>query len=146
MKSKTYNDMLSFSTFLERFEYLRLYGSVGKETFGFDRYLNQSFYRSKEWRTFRRDIIVRDNGCDLGIDDREIRDRIIIHHINPITVDDVINRSEKLLDPNNVVCVSSITHEAIHYGDSSLLFLEPIERKLNDTCPWKTERLYHEKL
>lgn len=135
--SRDYNGMLQCKTFLDRFEYLKLLGSVGVETFGGNRYLNQAFYTSKEWRRFRRDIIVRDFGCDLCDETREIHDGIVIHHIDPITIDDIINNSRKLFDPNNVVCTTKNTHRAIHYGDSSLLILDPVIRRPNDTCPWK---------
>lgn len=134
---RTYSELIRLPTFKERFRYARLDGAVGKETFGFDRYLNQMFYSSGEWKRFRRDIIVRDLGCDLGVEGREIGDRITIHHLNPISVEDIINRSELLLDPENAICVDSITHKAIHYGDESLLIMEPIERSKNDTCPWR---------
>ena len=137
MSIKSYSELMLIPTFIERYRYLRIGGTIGEETFGFDRYLNQKFYTSDEWRNFRRDIIVRDMGCDIGIDDREIQGRIIIHHINPITINDILRRSEKLLDPENVICVSDITHKAIHYGDESLLIAEPIERSAFDTCPWK---------
>lgn len=135
---KTYSELITLPTFEERYRYLKLSGEVGKETFGFDRWLNQIFYNSKEWRTFRRDIIVRDMGCDLGIEGREIGGRIFIHHIEPIKLDDILHRRiEVLMNPNNVICVSFETHNAIHYGDESLLILLPIERTPNDTCPWR---------
>ena len=137
MMTKTYSEMVEFPTFEERFEYLKLGGKVGEATFGFDRYLNQTLYRSAEWRRFRNKIIVRDQGCDLGIEDRSIGDRVIIHHLNPITIDDIVKRHPCLFDPENVVCVSFMTHEAIHYGDDSLLIKNPIERRPNDTCPWR---------
>lgn len=116
---------------------MRLGGEVGKETFGFERYLNQSFYSSVEWKAFRRDIIVRDMGCDLGIADREIRGLIMIHHINPISVDDIKRGHDCLMDPENSICTSFNTHNAIHYGDEKLLIVPPIERTKNDTCPWR---------
>jgi hypothetical protein len=128
---------MSFHTFEERYEYLRLGSKVGEATFGYDRYLNQILYKSPEWRRFRDEIIIRDNGCDLGCLDRELRERIIVHHINPISVEDVINRSPKVFDPENVICVSHNTHEAIHYGNEDLLVKNPIERRPNDTCPWR---------
>lgn len=135
---KTYSELITLPTFEERYRYLKLSGEVGKETFGFDRWLNQVFYNSKEWRTFRRDIIVRDMGCDLGIEGREIGGRIFIHHIEPIKLDDILHRRiEVLMNPDNVICVSFETHNAIHYGDESLLILLPIERTPNDTCPWR---------
>ena len=135
---KTYSELITLPTFRERYEYLRLGGMIGEETFGFDRYLNQLFYSSKEWKDFRRDIIIRDMGCDLGIVDFEIFGRIILHHINPISIDDIKLRNiECLLNPENVICTSFNTHNAIHYGDDSLLPSEPIERMKNDTCPWR---------
>lgn len=145
MTAKTYNlhrsykELSRLSTFLERFNYLRLSGIVGEATFGSDRYLNQVLYTSPEWRSFRNQVILRDNGCDLGISGRDILgDRIIIHHINPLTVEDVEKRSSVIFDLDNVVCVSHNTHQAIHYGDASLLPKDPIERMPNDTCPWKS--------
>lgn len=135
---KTYSELISFSTFEDRYNYLKLNGAVGEETFGPDRYLNQSFYKSNEWKQLRHHIIVRDNGCDLGIDDRIIGGRIIIHHINPIIIDQVKSIDYFLCDPENLICVSNNTHQAIHYGDEALLILsKPIERHRNDTCPWK---------
>lgn len=134
---RTYSELITIPTFEERYRYLRLGGKVGAETFGYDRYLNQILYTSKEWRSFRDDIIIRDDGCDLGCKGFEINSLIIVHHINPITVEDVLNRSSKVFDPNNVICVSHNTHEAIHYGDESLLPLLPVERYKNDTCPWR---------
>lgn len=134
---KTYSEMILLPTFLERFRYLQIGGMVGAETFGFDRYLNQSLYRTAEWKRFRNEIIVRDNGCDLGCDDRTIYGKILVHHINPLTVEDIINRHSCVFDPDNVICVSLDTHNAIHYGDEELLMLGPIERTKNDTCPWR---------
>lgn len=137
MNTKTYSELMSFKTFEERYRYLRIRGEVGVETFGSDRYLNQIFYSSKEWKKFRRDIIIRDMGCDLGVEDREISGQVLIHHLNPITIDDILNRRACLMDPENAICVSFNTHQAIHYGDENLLVLESIERTRNDTCPWK---------
>lgn len=135
---KTYSELITLPTFEERYRYLKLGGEVGKETFGFDRWLNQVFYNSKEWKTFRRDIIVRDMGCDLGIEGREIGGRIYIHHIEPIKLDDILHRRlEVLMNPNNAISVSFDTHNAIHYGDESLLLTVPVERSPNDTCPWR---------
>lgn len=134
---RTYSELMVLPTFEERYEYVRIGGRVGDETFGFDRYLNQMFYNSHEWRRFRRDIIVRDMGCDLAIEDREIGGLIIVHHLNPINIDDVLRRSEVLMNPENVICVSDNTHKAIHYGDESLLTTAPVERRRNDTCPWR---------
>lgn len=135
--TKTYSELISLKTFEERYRYLRIGATVGEDTFGHDRYLNQRFYSTPEWKKFRRSIIIRDMGCDLGIEDREINGLIILHHINPITIDDVLQRRECLMDPENVICVSFNTHQAIHYGDESILIQGPIERKMNDTCPWK---------
>ena len=136
---RSYHELARLSTFEERYEYLRLSGMVGQATFGSDRYVNQILYKSSEWRSFRNQVIIRDNGCDLGIPGRDIiGDRIIIHHINPLTVEDVENKSSVIFDLDNVICVSHNTHQAIHYGDQSLLPKDPVERSPNDTCPWKT--------
>jgi hypothetical protein len=137
MSIKTYSELMSLSSFKERYEYLRLRGNVGVDTFGFDRYLNQNFYRSAEWRRVRDQVIVRDNGCDLGIEDRMIPGRILIHHMNPITEKDILYHSEFLMDPEYLICVSHNTHNAIHYGDDSILIQEPVVRTKNDTCPWR---------
>lgn len=134
---KTYSELIKLPTFIERYRYLRLTGRVGEDTFGFDRYLNQIFYRSAEWKRVRDFVIVRDNGCDLGIEDRAIYGKILIHHMNPITDKDILNATDILLNPEYLICVSHITHNAIHYGDESLLITEPIVRTKNDTCPWK---------
>ena len=134
---KTYSELITIPTFEERFEYLKLDGRVGAETFGFDRYLNQAFYKSDEWLSIRDYVITRDNGCDLGVEGYEIYRRIIIHHMNPITKEDIIQRSKILLDPENLITTIKRTHDAIHYGDSNLLVKAPIERSKNDTCPWR---------
>lgn len=134
---RTYTELISLPTFEDRFEYLRLKGQVGKETFGFDRYLNQAFYKSEEWKSVRDQVILRDNGCDLAMEGREIREKILIHHMNPITKEDIINRSEFLLDPEYLICTIKNTHDAIHYGDERLLIKDPIQRRKNDTCPWR---------
>lgn len=134
---RTYKELQQLQTFDERFKYLQLHGQIGKETFGYNRYLNQQFYRSKEWKDVRRIVILRDHGCDLGIMDRLITGRIYIHHMNPITRDDLVNRSDLVLNPNYLICVSSMTHEAIHYGDKDLLISDYIERSPYDTCPWR---------
>ncbi len=133
---RSYEGLIKIPTFEERFEYLKLSGRIGETTFGSDRFLNQVFYNSPEWKRFRKAVIVRDNGCDLGVDGYEIYDRVIIHHINPITPEDIEERSSVLMDMDNVICVSFNTHEAIHYGDASLLPKAPIERYPNDMCPW----------
>lgn len=137
MMIRTYSELIQYSTFEDRFKYLSLKGQVGEETYGFDRWINQRFYKSREWKQIRNLIIVRDSGCDLGISGREIQDRIIIHHMNPILLKDITDSTSYLLDPEYLICVSHITHEAIHYGDESLLITEPVERKPHDTCPWK---------
>ena len=134
---RTYSELITIPTFEERFEYLKLNGSVGLETFGYDRYLNQILYNSQEWRRFRPKIIVRDNGCDLACDGYEIFGKILIHHINPITAQDILNRNPKVFDPENVITTVHNTHNAIHYGDENLLITAPIERSRNDTCPWR---------
>ena len=134
---RTYSELITIPTFEERFEYLKLNGSVGLETFGQDRYLNQILYNSPEWRRFRPEIIVRDNGCDLACEGYEIFGKILIHHINPITAKDILNRNPKVFDPENVITTVHNTHNAIHYGDENLLITAPIERNRNDTCPWR---------
>lgn len=137
MSIRTYSELITIPTYKERFEYLRLSGSVGQETFGFDRYLNQVFYRSQRWKDARDFVIMRDNGCDLAMDGHEIHERIIIHHMNPITIEDIERESEYLLDPEYLICTIHNTHNAIHYGDEKLLIVEPIVRTRNDTCPWR---------
>lgn len=136
MSIKTYSELITLPTYKERFNYLKLSGVVGKETFGHARYLNQIFYKSPEWKAFRRTIIIRDNGCDLGCEGYDIFGSVIIHHINPITKEDILNRSPKLLDPENAITTIDITHKAIHYGDENLLMTAPIERRKGDTCLW----------
>lgn len=135
--NKTYSELCEIKSFEERFEYLKLNGIVGTDTFGFNRYLNQILYRSSEWKKIRNKVIIRDNGCDLGIEGYDISGRILIHHINPITIEDVRNRNSIIFDLNNLITVSHNTHNAIHYGDKDLLITGPVERKPNDTCPWK---------
>lgn len=137
MSIKTYSELITLSTFEERFRYLRLRGAVGEDTFGFDRYLNQAFYRSAEWKRVRDLVIIRDNGCDLAFEGREIYGRILIHHMNPISVKDIQDASDILLNPEYLICVTHETHNAIHYGDENKLIKAPIERTKNDTCPWK---------
>lgn len=135
---KSYTELIAIPTYEERFEYLKIGGMIGLATFGGSRYLNQALYGSPEWKAFRRNIILRDKACDMAFDGAEVSDRIVIHHINPITVDEVLNRDPDLFDPENVVAVSDTTHKAIHYGDASLLpHLKPIERVPNDMCPWR---------
>lgn len=137
MSIKTYSELIALPTFEERYKYLKLSGKVCEDTFGFDRYLNQVFYRSKEWKSIRDRVITRDNGCDLGIEGREIYGRILIHHMNPIRKEDILQRSEFLLNPEYLICTVKNTHDAIHYGDESLLMTAPVERTKNDTCPWR---------
>ena len=137
MSIKTYSELITIPTFEERFEYLKLNGKVGEETFGFDRYLSQALYRSKEWLNVRDYVIVRDCGCDLGISDREIHTRVFVHHMNPISKNDILRRSDFLLNPEYLICTSKNTHDAIHYGDRNLLLSDLVERRRNDTCPWR---------
>lgn len=137
MSIRTYSELITFPTFRDRFEYLRLDGTVGKETFGFDRYLNQMLYRSQRWKSARDYVIIRDNGCDLAMEGHEIPGRIIIHHMNPITIEEIQQESEDLFDPEFLICTIHNTHNAIHYGDEKLLVVEPIVRTPNDTCPWR---------
>lgn len=135
---KTYSELIKLQTFDERFRYLKLEGQVGIETFGFDRYLNQKFYKSNEWSRVRRYVISRDNGCDLGIEEREIPNgvRIIVHHMNPISIDDIFEKNDWIFDPEFLICTIKRTHDAIHYSDESILYSDPIERKPNDTTLW----------
>lgn len=137
MGIRCYSELSGLATFEERYAYLQLKGTVGAETFGFDRYVNQVFYRSKEWKTVRDLVIVRDNGCDLGVPGYEIHGRILIHHLNPISVEDIERRTELLLNPEYLICTTHTTHNAIHYGDEGLLIRSPIQRTKHDTCPWK---------
>ena len=137
MNIRTYSELIKLPTFEERYAYLRLGGRVGEATFGFDRYLNQMFYKSDEWLSIRDKVIVRDNGCDLGIEGREIESSILIHHMNPISKKDILERSDFLLNPKYLICTIKNTHDAIHYGDENLLIKDPIERRKNDTCPWR---------
>ena len=145
---KTYSELITIPTFKERFKYLQLDGQVGKETFGYDRYLNQILYNSQDWRRFRNDIIIRDNACDLAHEDHEIPSwkdkhgrirgpKILIHHINPIVIDDIMGRNPIIFDPENVITTTLLTHNAIHYSNENLLPKEPIKRSQNDTCPWR---------
>lgn len=136
---RTYSELITLPTFEERFEYLKLGGEIGKETFGYDRVFNQRFYTSREWKRIRDYVILRDNGCDLAMLGHEICEyqKIFIHHLNPITLEDIEKRTEILLDPEFLITTIHPTHNAIHYGDISLLTIKPIERIKNDTCPWK---------
>lgn len=137
MTIRTYSELIKLQTFEERFNYLRLGRCVGKETFGFDRYINQQFYRSTEWKRVRNLVILRDNGCDLGVKDRPIYERILIHHMNPVAIEDIQNGTDFLLNPEYLISTTHSTHNAIHYGDTNLLSRDPIERRPGDTCPWK---------
>lgn len=134
---RTYSELIKLRTFEERFRYLQLNGRVGEETFGFDRYLNQKFYNDPEWLRIRDQVIIRDNGCDLAMPDREIKTRILVHHMNPINKEDILRRSDFLLNPEYLICTIKATHDAIHYGDESKLIIMPPERRPNDTCPWR---------
>lgn len=134
---RTYTELITLPTFEERLKYLKLHGEVGDETFGYDRYLNQLFYRSPEWRMLRNQVITRDYGCDMALPEFEILDKIVVHHMNPIQKEDVLEHSEILMNPEYLVCVSDSTHRAIHYGDESVLFYEPVERRPNDMIPWR---------
>lgn len=136
MKTKSYRELRRLETFEERFKYLALHGSVGRSTFGFDRYLNQQFYTSREWRQIRNRVIVRDNGCDLGIEGREITSRLYIHHLNPMTVEDIERGDGNILDPEFLITTQHATHNAIHYGDERLLPRPLVERKNGDTKLW----------
>lgn len=136
---RRYSELILLETFEERFEYLKLFGEVGESTFGFDRYLNQILYHSDEWSWARNEVIIRDQGCDLGSLDREIHGKIVIHHMNPVTKEDLINHSPDLLNPEFLITTSMNTHNAIHYGDSRLLGSVPIERSRNDTSPWRLQ-------
>lgn len=136
---RTYAELITLDSFEERYDYLRLNGGVGEETFGYDRIFNQKFYRSKEWKRVRDYIILRDNGLDLGMEGYPIYGRVLIHHMNPITLTDIRKNSEFLMNPDYLISVSHNTHNAIHYGDEELIIKSPIERKKNDTCPWRQE-------
>ena len=137
MSIRTYSELILIPTFEERFKYLQLNGRVGDDTFGFDRYINQKFYRSAEWKRIRDLVIMRDNGCDLALEGYEIYGRILIHHMNPITIKDVELSTEYLMNPEYLICVTHNTHNAIHYGDEKLINKGPVVRTKNDTCPWK---------
>ena len=134
---RTYSELCKLKSFEDRYNYLRLHGQVCKETFGFDRYLNQIIYKLPEWKSVRDKVIVRDCGCDLGMEGYEIQGKIIVHHMNPITMDDIINKRDWIYDPEFLICTVHNTHNAIHYGDENLLFKGPVVRTPNDTCPWK---------
>lgn len=138
MSNRCYSELIKLPTFKERFDYLKLDGRVGRDTFGFDRYINQQLYQhSRRWKSARDKVIIRDNGCDLGVEGHEINEKIIVHHMNVVTMDDILNERDWIFDPEFLICTRHNTHNAIHYGDSSLLAITPIERRPNDTCPWK---------
>ena len=137
MSIRTYSELILLPTFEERFKYLQLNGRVGDDTFGFDRYINQNFYKSADWKRIRDQIIIRDNGCDLALEGYEIYGRILIHHMNPITISDIKFSTEYLMNPEYLICVTHNTHNAIHYGDEKQIITGPIVRTKNDTCPWK---------
>lgn len=134
---RTYSELIRIPTFEERYQYLKLCGKVAEETFGFRRWLNQEFYHSAKWLGFRNKIIIRDNGCDLSLDGFDILGSIIIHHLNPITYEDILNLNPCVFDPDNVVSTKLSTHNAIHYGNETLISHTPVERTINDTCPWR---------
>ena len=134
---RRYTDLIQYDSFVERYRYLKLNGQVGIDTFGLDRYLNQTLYRSYKWRKVRNQIIMRDNGCDLGMDGFDIFGKIIVHHMNPLTLEQIEDDSDDIYNPEFLICVSHMTHNAIHYGDENLLPQLPIERIPNDTCLWK---------
>lgn len=139
MTTKTYSELIKIKTFEDRYEYLKIGGKVGEETFGCSRYLNQIFYSTKKWKQIRNYVIVRDFGRDLAFEGCEIPGRIIVHHLNPITKEDILSRSKCLFDLENLVCVSNNTHEAIHFGNMNILPKDPIERRPYDTCPWRRD-------
>lgn len=134
---RTYKELIRLKTFIERYNYLRLNEKVGVSTFGFDRYLNQLLYSSKEWKRIRDEVIIRDMGCDLAIEGLDIFDKITIHHMNPITIDDVKLKRDYILNPEFLITTSYTTHSAIHFGSEAILRKPLIERRVNDTCPWK---------
>ena len=137
MSIRTYSELVTLPTFEERFKYLQLNGQVGESTFGFDRYMNQVFYRSQKWKSIRDFVIIRDCGCDLGVEGYDIHGKIIIHHMNPLSMRDIETESDFLLNPDFLICTTHNTHNAIHYGDENLLVTAPIERTKNHTCPWR---------
>lgn len=135
---RTYSELMTIDKFEDRFKYLKMGGKIGEATFGYERYLNQIFYRCDEWKAVRREIIIRDDGCDLGHPDYSIKGIIIVHHLNPITIEDILNRDPKLFDPENLISAAKLTHNAVHFGDESLLPKPLVERFKWDTCPWRT--------
>lgn len=137
MMIKTYSELIRFNTLEERYRYLRIGGRVGEETFGFDRWMNQVFYKDPRWRDIRDEVITRDNGCDMGLEGYDIHGKIFVHHMNPVTKDDILYNFDSLLNPEFLISTSKRTHDAIHYGNEDLLPQSPIVRTRNDTCPWK---------
>lgn len=137
MSIKTYSELIKLPTFEERFEYLKLDGRVGEDTFGWDRYLNQMLYQSSRWKSLRNKIIFRDNGCDLGVEGHDIFGGVRVHHMNIITIEDIEMQNDFIWNPEYLISTSLLTHNAIHYGDKNLLISAPIERTKNDTCPWR---------
>lgn len=136
MKTRSYSELLNLETFLDRFEYLKLGGIVGRSTFGYDRHINQGFYRSSAWKRVRQLVIIRDNGCDLGCFGYEIASDLLVHHINPVIVNDIVDQEEWILDPRYLITTTKDTHNAIHYGDVSLLPMPPVQRQFGDTKLW----------
>jgi hypothetical protein len=137
----TYSGLRRYTSFIDRFEYLKLHGVVGQDTFGFDRYMNQQFYRSTEWKRVRQQVIARDLGCDLGVEGHEIADKVIIHHMQPLTPKDIVHGSDDMLDPEFLISVTHRTHNAIHFGDASLLAKPYVPRRAGDTQLWSRSRL-----
>lgn len=136
---RTYSELSKLKTFEERYRYLKLGGKIGEDTFGFDRYINQQFYKSSMWKQIRNKVIIRDDGCDLGVKGREISKNILIHHMNPVLLKDFLRLSDLLLNPEYLITTTLLTHNAIHYGDENFLISIPVERTKNDTCPWRKE-------
>lgn len=134
---KCYRDLIQLESFIERYHYLKLHGKVGEDTFGLDRYVNQTLYKSHKWRRTRSQIIIRDNGCDLGVEGHELDNYIVVHHMNPITLEDIEEERDIIFDPENLICCSSRTHQAIHFGDEGLLPKDFVQRRPNDTCLWR---------
>lgn len=134
---RCYKDLSRLESFMERYQYLRIHGKVGEETFGLDRYINQSLYKSQRWKNIRSQVIIRDNGCDLGVDGHEIDRYIVVHHMNPITLEDIEEERDVVFDPEYLICCTSRTHQAIHFGDEGLLPKDYVERRPNDTCLWR---------
>lgn len=137
MKIKTYSELILYDSFIDRFNYLKIKGVVGRDTFGYDRYLNQMLYKLPDWKRARDYVIIRDNGCDLGIEGREIQRNIIVHHMNPITVEDIKNHNPDIFNPEFLITTILRTHNGIHYGSDESIFADPVERRKNDTIPWR---------